>query len=371
MTTNTARRTKRLTTWIGAAFAALLTVCVGGSVAVNQQEQPARLATALYGPGEGDANLLIYKSGKVVEQQVTYDKNGHGDLPKWEGTIGPFGPNTVPVAPVMGWNPPYVREVAAGTRPLHYCLDEVRQFDARAGTGVAAATSATIRSLWDDLFVVSSAEDCANPDLVLGANAETDCGSPQAWGCASFDGRRTRVTFNGTLRANGTMDDRAIQCAIWGHEILHALDLGHTGRYGGEGAAHPHVSSLGFVGENGCPVDNPDGVPPVQDYEDGGGSFRYNLQRRTATPTPTPTPTLTPEPTPPPVPAGQVQVYAWQYNTATGEYQLAGEGSAPAVPGTVVYVFARGGVYLGQVEVNSAAAAATSDRAPGGPVGPR
>jgi hypothetical protein len=352
---------RKMLATIGAALAALLAVCVGGSVAVNQDERPAALATALYGPGQGEANLLVYKDGRVKEQRLTYDRDGHAQLPKWEGKAGPFGPNTVPAAPIMGWSPPYVREIANGSRPLRYCLDEVRAYDSRQNTQIAAFTPATVRALWDDLFTVTSVEDCGNPDLILGANAEQDCGSMQAYGCASFDGRRTRVTFNGTLRANGTMDDHFISCAIWGHEILHALDLGHTGQYGGEGRSHGHVSSLGFVAANGCPIDNPDGVPPIADYEDGGGGYRYQLQRRTATPNPTRTPP----------PAGMMQAYSWLQ--AGGSWRYLGEANLPTQVGRVCVVLARGGGYLTQACFDSAATAATSDRNPAdvAPVGPR
>ncbi len=356
MTQSPPPSSKRRLGIIAAAVIALSGAYAGiTKFAVEQQERPEYLATALYGPDDprGDTNIVVYKD-RVVETAPVFDKDGHASLPKWEATRGPLPHWTIPAVSIMGWNPPYIADVASGRRPLYYCVDEARQFDARYGTQITPLMQGGLREMWDDLFEgVSSVEDCSRPDFVMGASAAQDCKSTGAYGCAAFDGRKTRVTFNGELRASGQMSDDAIKFSLLFHEGKHALDFAHCGIYGNEGTNHAHLCDMGYVGAGGRPVDNQTGKVAVEDYENPAGGYRYGLQRRGIDPTPSPTPrtTTTPTPRPTPSPSPRLGVptgltasaitatgFTLRWNAVNGaaEYQLcviaSGEGACNDVP---------------------------------------
>ncbi|HXI15990.1 MAG TPA: hypothetical protein VNM48_06440, partial [Chloroflexota bacterium] len=284
---------------VGAVLAAFAALCSG---VVQQQDQPLALATSIF-PG-GEKNLIIWKD-RIEEQRITVDKSGHAEPPSWTGKIGPLPGGRIPAVKKMGWNPPYVAAVASGSRPLYYCLDEVRAYDRQHGTQITPLMEGGLKEMWDQLFEkVSSVEDCSRADFVMGANAEVDCGGPGAAGCAWFNGKYTRVTFNGALRASGGMDDNAIKYTILFHEGKHALDFDHTGNYGGEGQPHAHLSDMGFLGNGGYPVDNPTGRVAIEDYHaEGGAGLCCGLTLKGQEPKPPPGPPAPPPPPPaPPAP---------------------------------------------------------------------
>ena len=303
----------RIGVTIGAALTALAALCTG---VVQQQETPIALSTGV--SPDGETNQIVFKD-RVETRAVTYNRQGHGQPPEWTGKIGPLPGGRIPAVPKMGWNPPYVAAVASGSRPLYYCVEEVRQYDRANGTQIAPLMAGGLREMWDDLFDrVSSIEDCSRPDFVMGANAEVDC-NPTAWGCAWFNGRTTRVTFNGTMRAQGTMDDNAIKWSLLFHEGKHALDFEHSGQYGNEPGPHSHLSDMGYVGAGGHPVDNPTGRVAVEDYHaESGPGFCCGLRPKAQ---PTPQPTARPTPTPTPTPqAATLDAQFWV---------LAGPGGCP------------------------------------------
>jgi len=304
---------------IAAAILAIAATVYGAGtkLAVEQQEQPIGFATAVYGPDEArETNAVMYRD-RVDVQDVTYDDEGHADLPDWKGTVGPLPPWVIPVAPTMGWDTRFFGAVARKERPLRYCLQPRRDFDARNGTQTAAMGERAIRAVFDRPFdIQASVEDCAQPDLILGANAEAPyqqggCNSSQAYGCANLQfpsGRQVVIiTFNGTLRAQGILPDACIEYGIDWHELKHAADLGHTGEYGDEGGRHAHRSDLGYIGGNCQPVDNPTNEPALEDFlEPTGNGNRWGLPLRGQEPPP-------PDPTPTPAPQTRLYAKTWVY----------------------------------------------------------
>jgi len=274
------------------------------NAAVQTVERPEYLATAIMADGR-DTNLQVY-ADRVVTDDVTYDESSHGALPSWRATLPAVPGQVIPSAPRMGWDVSFFSDVAAGVRPLRTCLEERRIYDQIHDDRTAEIGRDAIAQVFAP-FAVTVTEDCRWPDLVLGANAEEDCQHPEALGCAALldDGTRpyVRVTFNGTMRAEGRLPDRCIISVDW-HEAKHSADLGHTGEYGGEGRRHPHLSDLGYMA--GCrPEDNPTDEPALADWLDAiGHSFVWGLSLRVL-PTPQPTPLPTPAPTQVP-PDGQV-----------------------------------------------------------------
>lgn len=263
-------------------FGLLLLAATVLFVPVHTNTRPAYLATAVLADGS-DVNLHVYADGSAAVERPTYDRAGHAAPPSWVAKIGPF--NALPAAPAMGWGVTFMGDVAAKRRPLRYCLQERRDYDSRTGSATAAGGEQAIRAVFDDTFdILASVEDCGQADLVLGANAESDCGSADAWGCAAlqYAGARPfiRVTFNGAA-LNRTMPPTCVRAIDW-HELKHAGDLGHTGAYGGEGKAHPHPSDLGYIDGATChPVDNPGERPALDDWQDGNGN-RWGLRPASA-----------------------------------------------------------------------------------------
>lgn len=290
--------------------------------------RPAYLATAV--SPTGDVNLLMRGDGAVIRATpARFDSAGHARLPAWDAdALGVLAVLEQPVAPLMGWGVTFMTDVAAKRRALYYCLQERREYDRQNGTSTAAIGLRAIRAVFDQTFdVLPSQEDCGRADMVLGANAETDCGSMSAWGCAAlqFAGARpfVRVTFNGALLRDGTMRPECIERAIDWHELKHAGDLGHTGAYGDERGPHAHRSDLGFVDGGTCyPADNQGAAAPAaEDWDDGTGrGNRYGLRRRDAPPPPSPP--SPPSPTPSPVPRPSPSPAPWKFDPPpTGSYE--------------------------------------------------
>jgi hypothetical protein len=302
--------------WRPAAAAALVLVAalLGIVYAPTQlAERPAYLATAVYRPDASirDANLLISGSGRVTVRKPEFDKDGHAKPPSWGASCLAGIP--CPAAPLMDWEVHFMQQVVDKQRPLRFCADELRQWDAKhPGKETTAIAVQAVRDVFDNtLDILDSEENCAAADLVLGPDAEVappNCG-PNAWGCAAllYDGGRSyvRVTFCGTcvLDMAQPMPLAAVRGVLW-HEGKHAANLGHCGVYGGEGKPHPHPCDLGYIGWDGNPVDNPTGFPAREDWLDPtSNSLRYGAHFRgqaRPTPTPTPRPTLRPKPTPQP-----------------------------------------------------------------------
>lgn len=305
---------------VGAAVLALLVALAVVFGWYETAPEAGYSATAILADGR-DVNVVV-RDGRGVIYPATFDKSGHGQMLR---TTSDRLTHSVGVAPVLGWDLPYIGEIARGARGLRYCPDVGIQGHPDSLAQSIAAVQFVIDSLPG---VKPSEQNCRIFDLQFGVTPETDCGSPQALGCAAHQGSFVRVTVRPTLPVEA-------QFWVMVHESLHALNLGHTGQYGGEGRAHSHTSCLGFmdigVGGNNRPVDNPGGLPCTPDLEDGAGGYRWgfrpNAPTLTPTPTPTPTPTRVPTPSPTPTPppsTGKAQVWFYRPDGA-GNCTIGGE----------------------------------------------
>lgn len=304
---------------------------------VQNVEQPQYLATAIMAPDPEDplrrardVNLEVYADGRIVEHTV--GEAAHTSTPRWKADLPAIPDWTLPAAPSMGWPVDFMRDVAQRRRPLTYCAEERRAWDAQhPGFDTAGLAESAVRLTFDAyLKILPTVENCDDPDLIWGADAQSKtggCGQERAWGCARlvFQNNRTRVrvTFNGPMLAAKQMPLAAV---FWidVHEGKHAADYNHTGEYGGEGHAHSHLSDLGYI----CwdrPCDNPSGRPAREDFEDTPGhNSRWEFEFVTG-PGPTPTPTASPSPTPTPMPTPVAQAQLWVERRKVSGCELGGD----------------------------------------------
>ena len=284
-------------------LAALVVVLATPQVAVQTAERPAYLATALTRDGR-DQNVQVFK-GRAVTTAVRYDAGGHAELPAWTAKPAVVPGVAVPWAPRMGWSvDAYMEPVARGERPLRYCADRLRAFDAQTGDHTTTLATEALVAKFRGPFntgrsfaIPTPVEDCTTPDVVLHADADSTtigCSGEGTLACAAlqFEDSRpvTYVSFGGPLRRRGELPDRCIISAVH-HESGHAGDLGHSGHYGDEGRHHPHPSDMGWMA--GCyPEDNPSDRPAIEDWLTvDGHAFTWGFQpQATATPVPTPHP---------------------------------------------------------------------------------
>jgi len=271
---------------VAVVLAALVIVVAAPNVAVQTVERPRYLATAILADGS-DVNLQVF-ADRAVSEPVTYDASGHGELPSWTATLPVLPGQAVPWAPRMDWPvEAYMDPVGSGQRPLRYCADALRQFDAEHGDATTAIAVTALVAKFAGPFnsgqsfaVRAPVEDCSRPDIVLHADADSrtiGCWQPDTLACAALlfeDGRPvTYVSFGGGLRRAGTLPDRCVEAAIW-HEGGHGGALGHSGRYGGEGHRHAHASDMGYMDLRTCrPEDNPADAPAIEDWQSQSGTY--------------------------------------------------------------------------------------------------
>lgn len=296
---------------VGAALLALALAVAAAFGWYETAPEAGYAATAILADGS-DVNVVM-RDGTATISPVAYNETGHGLMLR---TTADWTAHSVGVAPVLGWDLPYIAPVARGQRGLRYCPDVGIQDNPET----LAQSIRAVQFVFDTLpGVLPAVRDCGRFDLQFGVTPEADCGSPQALGCAAWRGSFVRVTVQPSLPLEA-------QFWVMAHESLHALNLGHTGQYGGEGRAHGHVSCLGFldigVGGNNRPVDNPQGLPCTPDLHDGAGGYRWGFQpTATATRTPTPAPT----PTAPPTPVAVTQFWMYRGDGAR-DCALGGDG---------------------------------------------
>ena len=203
--------------------AALVLLLSGANVAVQYTDEPAYLATAVLAAEAGrerDVNLVAWRAGdgvRIVRQAPATDAGGHARLARWRASLPGIPGVALPAAPELGWNPTYMRAIAAGERGLRYCDDELM--------ATPDVREAMVRALTDTFAVPGvlppERVSCAFADVVLALTPERDCGTPLALGCAAFDGRATRVTVRADLPA-------AVAYWVTRHEAKHAGNLDHT-----------------------------------------------------------------------------------------------------------------------------------------------
>lgn len=263
-----------------AAFLAAAGLLVGAIYATAPE--PGYPATALLAVEEGvtrDINLVVAGgAGRIIETPP--DAHGHMPLVAVSQSLPDRLRHRVEVAPVMGWQIPYVLDTMRGGAPLRVCF---------AGLDAPSVTTAhqALDEIWS-FYALPAYEvtGCSTANIHITDRAEADCGMTYAVGCAAYKGAQTHISFSGALYRAGQLSQRGILWTLR-HELGHLFDLGHTD------CAHDHPSAMSGVFLPDGPTCAARGANRLiwEDYEEA--ERLYGLTRRAA---PTPQPSPSPQP---------------------------------------------------------------------------